>query len=346
MEYQIKKNSNGQFYVEFYNSDHRHRYTLKSATRADRTAEALAIIEKIRAGEKIDRKRETLNPKKKKTLADKLWKAYEHHVNGLSKSTQSHYKTVLSAFLDYMEKNPTEKVTPEYASAYLQSRSECAAGYQNKILSNLKTLFDVALHLELITKNPFKFLKRKRVAVNPPELIKPEDQKRILDEAKEKRTDVYLLLLLMRGAFIRPGEALKIKRKDVDRVREQIFVPADVSKNRIADYAVPNADTWNALKAYIDATDGDYNENDYLIAPQLKSRDTREYRKRYESITKRLGLSHYGFYAWKHTGICAMYDRYPNVREIQTACRHQSMDMTGVYLKASGRTETVVKREW
>jgi hypothetical protein len=166
--YEIKKKKDGRYFVEFWNEEKRHRYTLTETNQANRTKQAEMFIEKIKNGEKVNGRK----PKPAPTFIDHLWTAYEAQTAGLSDSTKSNYKTVLKGYLSYLENHPNEQYnSPLTAQNYLNTHDDKANSYYNKILSQLKTLFERAIYLELITKNPFRFIKRKKETAPVPETI-------------------------------------------------------------------------------------------------------------------------------------------------------------------------------
>lgn len=97
----------------------------------------------------------------------------------------------------------------------------------------LKAFFAFLVREGVITKNPIDFPRRKDEGKAR---AVPEEVLRRLLEVPDRRTWAglrdYVLILFILDTGIRPGEALKLKREDLDLQALEVTVPAEVAKTR------------------------------------------------------------------------------------------------------------------
>lgn len=186
-----------------------------------------------------------------------------------------------------------------------------------------------------ITINHFSAISTKPVPKTKKHKVFTDEDFKIIMEAINKDK---LLALFTRSIYytcIRPGELMQLKRKHFDFERNQIFVPAYISKNKKDGY-VHITEEYKQLLMPFENIDENYHLfcNDDCLYGTVPFHPNRPY-KRFISILKKLDLDNKGYtlYSFKHFSNVKKFLACWSVAEIMKANRHASIEETENYLK-------------
>lgn len=122
-------------------------------------------------------------------------------------------------------------ISPSMIEAWFKGRKEAPATRQTG-MNRLSALFSFCERKRYIVENPLKRVERVRVPHVKPEILSIDDCKALVSTAAkhDKGMLTYLGLALFCG--IRPDEALRITKKDINLERGLVFMDAEKSKVR------------------------------------------------------------------------------------------------------------------
>ena len=186
-----------------------------------------------------------------------------------------------------------------------------------------------------ITENHFSTIPTKSVPKTERHRVFTDNDFKIIMAIVDKDK---LLALFTRSIYytcIRPGELMQLKRKHFDFDRNQIFIPANISKNKKDGY-VHITDAYKQLLTPFRDIDENYHLfcNDDCLYGLVPFHPNRPY-KRLVTILKRLELDKKGYtlYSFKHFSNVKKFLAGWSVAEIMKANRHASIEETENYLK-------------
>lgn len=125
-------------------------------------------------------------------------------------------------------------------SDYLQNLGLKTISY-NEYISKLSNIWNWMSKKRLIpVDNYWKNLREPHHETKKRLPISSSDDKKILSWIRENNPVMEIVIQLIYQCFIRPGEIVKLKIKDIDMIHDIIYVPAEVSKTkRIRTYYLP-----------------------------------------------------------------------------------------------------------
>lgn len=257
--------------------------------------------------------------------------------------TKSTYNFYLRNLMDWgIENNFLERNIEDFATEHAFSlirKMDVGIGAKtyNNYLSFFKAIFNTLIDQEIINKNPFKSIKKKK-EIEPPNVPYNEAQKKkILFALNELENPLQLLYVkFMYYTLMRPVEVTKIKAFHVHA--EKILVPGADSKTKSSDYVVITP----GLKALLSQMKVEnMPRNAYLfgrdgIGTQIQMASN--YVSRIHTpILRALGFEDiFTLYSWKDTGACDLYNATKDIIFVSRQCRHSSIDMTMTYLRSMG----------
>lgn len=126
-------------------------------------------------------------------------------------------------------------VRPYHIQAIMDGLAErgLSVRTRKKVFHTLKAMFEEAVRLELIPKNPVASLRPPKGNNNSPKAgrtLEPWEVKKLLEAAKEEPLGFFFRLLL--GTGLRKGEALGLKWGDIDLEKGEIRVERSWAKLR------------------------------------------------------------------------------------------------------------------
>jgi integrase len=208
----------------------------------------------------------------------------------------------------------------------------------NNTLAHLGVLFSKYMERTGIKENPFKVKSLREQATNKNIALTDEDRITLETYMQEHEPELYFVTRFIYQAFIRPGELLKIRIRDINPDAGYITVHGLISKNGKTE----TAPIINSLKTEI-LKRVDFSKPDkYLFSLSMFSGYTECSKqvpfRRHEKVLKHLGLDKKGYtlYSWKHTGAVNAYLAGVGLKELQNMLRHSSVQITDIYLKSLG----------
>lgn len=207
----------------------------------------------------------------------------------------------------------------------------------NNYLSFFKSIFNNLIDKEIIKKNPFKALKKKK-EVEPPNVPYNEAQKlKILSALNKIENPLQLYYVkFMYYTLMRPVEVTRIKVFHIHP--EKILVPGANSKTKNSEYVVI---TPGLKKLLNDLKVENMPRNAYLFGRDGIGTHTQmanNYISRIHTpLLRALGFEEiFTLYSWKDTGACDLYNATKDIIFVSRQCRHKKIDMTMTYLRSMG----------
>lgn len=142
----------------------------------------------------------------------------------LSPSSIESYENTIGRLLEFFGKDTNLKdIKPEQAAVFVADQKSKAKGYEGSELSewsreqqkrNCKCIFGTAVDWGMVTRNPFKGLKIKKLGTKKWYRLKPSEYQALLNATLRLREKVAYSLLYTAG--LRAGEAFSLIWNDID----------------------------------------------------------------------------------------------------------------------------------
>jgi len=262
--------------------------------------------------------------------------------------TQKSYKCTLDNFKEFLKAGRklslppiavTKRIVHSY-SDYLLIEKNLSAKTRNNYFSYLRSLFTVMVDRELIEKNPFEGVEDLTViAGNTHKPYSDEQIKFLSGRIKALDPDLWLYVQFIFYCFLRPAEIAGLRICNIEWQTEQIFIPAQISKNRKDGRVIIPKTFLNELKGLgFDKYPGNFFIFSKEQIPSPSKILDNEMTKRYRVILNELKVGYeHTLYSWKHTGnIKLYYTSKKDIILIMKQNRHHSLDMTYNYLRSLG----------
>lgn len=209
--------------------------------------------------------------------------------------------------------------------AFLESKNYKAI-YINQQISRLKRLCNLMIAPGTLTENPFATYKMQRAKKTVTH--KPFDaniREKILANL-DYETNMFCRLVFY--CLLRPVEITRLTPRMFDFTHNVIILPATITKNGRADTVVIPDQFAPDLKRFVESRE------------RLFPKSTETYRYNHKKALAALQLAEQGhtLYAWKHTGVCALYEHTKDPFSVMEHCRHSDLKMTQIYLRDLGMT--------
>ncbi len=274
-------------------------------------------------------------------LMENVFKVKEAQNRGTSVGA---YRTVRNNFVKYWNDkgglNNVQALEKVHILEYLNYRQvvgKIENGTRNKELSFLKTIFNVAKELELITENPCNGIPRLKVNQKKDRVYTQDEIVLLRAAYAEKHADLLLFTYFVYYTYLRTRrEARFMKVSHINIKDKLVFVPDHNAKNGNARYAkMPQTLIDLIVKLGI----MDYNPEFFVFGNQ-GTPGARAYGKntmydRHSKIAKALGISG-DVYSWKHTGIFMAYRQGIRMKDISIQCGHADLNETDAYFQKNG----------
>ena len=228
------------------------------------------------------------------------------------------YNRIIPQFGEYELDQITTTILQEFIlhlleTGNLKDNSALSVNTVYGIISVLKQGFNLALVLELISKNPTNAIKMPKAIEKEICAFSREEQKIIEDYCLHNKKWNYIGIILCLYTGIRLGELLALTWDDVDFEKKSLFInktaykvksngqnkmiigtPKTKKSNRI----IPLCDKLiNLLKL-----SKQYANSRYIISTKNGNIiETRAYQRTFESILNKCGIKHYNFHCLRHT---------------------------------------------
>lgn len=272
----------------------------------------------------------------------------------VAKSTYQTYQSKFRVFLKWMDRTGkinldvtafTEKDAREFIR-YLFENRHIGQTMVRQYLIILGQMYKVMVKRKLITVNPWEEIVIKKVEKIPARYFDDGTLAKIKKVMKDKDAQLWMAVQFQYYGFIRPGELIKLKLKDLDLDFGSITVPTDVAKSR-KQRLITLPDTFRDFLRGLNLEQ--YPKDYYIITlegvpgPSMVSKNYLW--NHWVKIRDACNLSHdYKLYSFKHTGAVRL-SKVATVKECQMQLGHTSLDMVDKYLRQMKATESVNLRE-
>lgn len=263
--------------------------------------------------------------------AEELRKTLERHRPLFRPRTFHSYRSVLYRFIAWKLNNFNEPNT-RYLDHLLNTGVAPQTAYNS--LATIKTFITKTEGLE----NDLTHIKRIKTSPRSPQTFTDEQLRLLRVYIQALKPYFWTACALQYYCFIRPNELRYLKVRDIDLVKNKIFLSHTFTKNK-KDHFVTIPNPLRPLLTYLSSVDQRYyvlgsNENfkpsKYLL-PRGKLSNY------FTKVLKTLNIQgRFSFYSLKHTGVEKAVRAGVNIKEIQVQLRHHSLDMVNEYLKNLG----------
>jgi integrase len=290
------------------------------------------------------RKKDTISGEK--YLQKSLKNILEVKRSSLKVKSMRTYTDVVNMFCAWLDSKKWSKIPPdkftrkdaiEYADYLLKDRKFSGKSHNHNI-GILKTFFYALLEREEIKVNPFKGITELPEGCASNEPYTPAERIKIIDYLKRYNIRLYYAICFIYFGFIRRSELIQLKVKDVNLENFTISINSTVSKNRKSE-SVTIAKEFEKIIRKMKLHEHD--PEDFIFghkfetcprpiirADSLSTAMTR--------VNKELGITGKGFYSWKHTGVCELYNVTHDPYLVMRQCRHSDLRITLIYLRSLG----------
>ena len=224
---------------------------------------------------------------------------------------------------------------------WMQTEKAIGNKTYNNYLSDFSILFNWLLKKKAIKENPATGIAKLKTIAHKHTAFNDEQIKMIYSECEKRGEDSLLLFIqFIYYTLARPGNELRfIKVKQIDLAMNRIFIPGEISKNSRDEY-IPIAPP---LRAAIEQSGRMGADPEFYFfgragKPSAKPGNRLYFYRRLRKIleAKKMDGSHYSIYSFKHSGAINLYTATKDIKLLQRLCRHQSLEMTNIYLRDLG----------
>jgi integrase len=229
-----------------------------------------------------------------------------------------------------------DRLRAVYFDDYLLVECGYAAKTVNGHIAYLKSLFQVMVERGIILNNPLRNIRKHKEAQSLKNMaFSKEQMTRIKKIVEMKDPDLWLFIQFIYYCYLRPNEVRQLKHIYLNMDKNQIFIPAHISKNGKDGY-VTIPESFRSVLAVSKELNSPF---EYIFPGRDKSGPVSKnvMGLRFHELVKDLNLGKdYTLYSWKHSGVVAAYYAGIDIKTIQGQCRHQSLEQTDIYLKSLG----------
>jgi site-specific recombinase XerD len=248
---------------------------------------------------------------------------------------------------------PVEQITKEHIEKFLldvRIQRELKDNSVHLHYRNIRTFLNWCVDNDELTTNPIERVEAPRVEETVPEFLSPDECRAFLDAVKN-RGDVlalrdYMICALLIYAFIRLGELVTLAVDDVNPAECRLRVTTH--KGHSERYVTIPSDFMQELARWV---------RRHRLAPRevrtlFCTRDGQPFTAHgIQSLVNRLQreyiprkLKKYGPHVFRHTGITLMAGANRNLRVLQKAAGHKSIETTEKYLHLTEEAQGEFKK--
>ncbi|MBI9072156.1 MAG: tyrosine-type recombinase/integrase [Melioribacteraceae bacterium] len=261
-----------------------------------------------------------------------------------SDNTEKAYQKDLNEFLEFCDDKEIyliNKVTERSVRNFLITinEKEFTTSTISRKLSAVRGLFNFAVRIGLIEKNPFKNIHNPKIKRKLPEIISLDSLKEIyklpgeFESTSEKKYIVNTIFELLYGCALRVSELCSLKVADIDFESKTIRVLGKGSKIRIVPLAEKSI---ILIKAYLKDRNI-YNFNDPLITtfsgkqlyPEFVYRTVKKYLSKVTDIKKKSP------HVLRHSAATHMLDNNADLIAVKEILGHENLSTTQIYTHVS-----------
>jgi len=262
----------------------------------------------------------------KQDVLDRL--AQDMELKGFSVSTKKEYGQKNRAFQDYFDK-PANELGVEEIRRYLLYLSK-EKGLKTSTINTynivLRFLYSTVLDMPInLTKIPLKKFTREI-----PEIL-TRDEVQALIEATDNLRDKCILMVAY-SAGLRVSEVAKLRVKDIDSLRMQIFI--DNGKRDKDRYALSAESTLATLREFWRK----YKPREHLfISRNKRPMSIRSVQEVFKKYAEKVGISKdLSFHSLRHSFATHLLEDGVNIHHIKQLLGHSDISSTYFYLRLQG----------
>lgn len=258
------------------------------------------------------------------------------------------YRSWIRKFIKFLETigmadQPVTIVNKKIALAYSDHLTEkgISARSHNNDINGISTIWGMLLKRELVDRNPFSTVPRRKKKASSRRPVPPYDAEIILNYLQETDVSVYVSCLLLFYCLIRPNEQRQLQRYHFHLERSVIQIPAHISKNGEEHYiTIPDELKERLINCrFLYIPPGQYviGSADSLgkTRPTSRSRINTRYKKAITILYNEQLISSiegHSIYSWKNTGMDALTNARTPGRSYQNQARHHSLEESERYM--------------
>lgn len=201
------------------------------------------------------------------------------------------------------------------------------AGTRNGYRNALVAYYDWACDVSLRCDNPAEPLPRLRVPKHLPKALHPDDARLVLDQSHTYGPRWAAVVHLMFWCGLRAAEVIGSQWADLNG--DMLHVRGKGSKDRVVPVAAECMDVLEDWRAVSPASDW------MFPSPRYEGRH-QSYNWTYEqvrAVASEAGVDGFHPHRGRHTFASSLLDAHANIRDLQAALGHASLENTAKYLK-------------
>lgn len=281
------------------------------------------------------------NSKKELTLQMAVDSFLEYKKNSIRSA--KYYRMILNIMSQSIGANKKmNEVNTAEAYKFLD-QLQAQKGWSNKTRNQYRGVcnifFNHYIDKGILIKSPWQKVKiEKEVKTSAYTVMQPEELQTISDIAKRENYQLYVFLMMIFYTFGRPKELLKLRLADVNLTEKKLRFRAEIAKNKKTMHVAMN----NSIVKILENS-GYLNQHpsDFLFgAKGSPSAAPAPYLNLYLRFKKVRELARfpetYKMYAFKHTGVCRLYEKTKDIDLCRRQCRHSNIRITQIYLQDLG----------
>lgn len=254
----------------------------------------------------------------------------------------SSYRHTLNLFKEFLTKNNRSYIRIEQFkssdalafSDWMITEKKHSGKTHNNNITRIRVFFNMAVGRELIGLNPFRVVKKKIVIKTKLETYSKQEIKEIKKYLEANNHPMYMFIQFIYYCFIRPKELMMLKVKHIDFVNGNIFIPAQISKNK-KDSIIPiRKDFFKLVLEKYKGVDSEYYLFGTKLEPSPKSIHRNRATESHKAMLQSVGVDKKELYDWKHTGASDYIIAGHNPVSLKQLMRHHSLDETMGYLES------------